>query len=191
MLKIKRSLDRLSFILGIPIPGKDGLYIETGPWSLGGKQTTTASHYPRIILGLGSANESKRYYLDQWWPRLLTHISIMNPRWYIYTSEDSCGIITTGEYFLSIETICSCWYFSELTALNCKRMSSNKGCSKIISGRVYSDLGSFWNWQGYILHRGIVLSEVGHKSQSLIFHGGSMCNQARLTHPTMAPHLLI
>ena len=31
MLKIRRSRDRLIFNMGIPIPGKDGLYIETGP----------------------------------------------------------------------------------------------------------------------------------------------------------------
>ena len=31
MLKIRRSRDHLIFNMGIPIPGKDGLYIETGP----------------------------------------------------------------------------------------------------------------------------------------------------------------
>ena len=31
MLKIRRSGDRLIFNMGISIPGKDGLYIETGP----------------------------------------------------------------------------------------------------------------------------------------------------------------
>ena len=30
MLKIRRSCDRLIFNMGIPIPGKDGLYNETG-----------------------------------------------------------------------------------------------------------------------------------------------------------------
>ena len=33
MLKIRRSHDRLIFNMGIPIPGKDGLYIDTGPWT--------------------------------------------------------------------------------------------------------------------------------------------------------------
>ena len=33
MLKIRRSCDRLIFNMGIPIPRKDGLYIETGPRS--------------------------------------------------------------------------------------------------------------------------------------------------------------
>ena len=33
MLKLRRSHDRLIFNMGIPIPGKDGLYIETGPWA--------------------------------------------------------------------------------------------------------------------------------------------------------------
>ena len=32
MLKIRRSHDRLIFNMEIPIPGKEGLYIETGPW---------------------------------------------------------------------------------------------------------------------------------------------------------------
>ena len=31
MLKIRRSRDRLIFNMRIPIPGKDGLYIERGP----------------------------------------------------------------------------------------------------------------------------------------------------------------
>ena len=35
MLNIRRSHDRLIFNIGIPIPGKDGLYIETGPRGLG------------------------------------------------------------------------------------------------------------------------------------------------------------
>ena len=32
MLKIRRSRDRLIFNMGIPIPGKYGLYIEMAPW---------------------------------------------------------------------------------------------------------------------------------------------------------------
>ena len=32
MLKIKWSRDRLIFNMGIAIPGKDSLYIETAPW---------------------------------------------------------------------------------------------------------------------------------------------------------------
>ena len=31
MLKIRRSCDRLIFNMGIPIPGKDVLYIDNGP----------------------------------------------------------------------------------------------------------------------------------------------------------------
>ena len=31
MLKLRRSHDRLIFHMGIPISGKDGLYIEMGP----------------------------------------------------------------------------------------------------------------------------------------------------------------
>ena len=34
MLKIGQSRDRLIFNIGLPIPGKDGPYIETGPWCL-------------------------------------------------------------------------------------------------------------------------------------------------------------
>ena len=32
MLKKRRSHDSLIFNMEIPIPGKDGLYIEMGPW---------------------------------------------------------------------------------------------------------------------------------------------------------------
>ena len=31
MLKIRQSRDNVIFNMGIPIPGKDGLYIESGP----------------------------------------------------------------------------------------------------------------------------------------------------------------
>ena len=34
MLKIRRSRNHLIFNMGIPIPGKEGLHIETGPWFL-------------------------------------------------------------------------------------------------------------------------------------------------------------
>ena len=34
MLKIRRPRDRLIINMGIPISGKDDLYIETGPWYL-------------------------------------------------------------------------------------------------------------------------------------------------------------
>ena len=46
MLKIRRSCDRLIFNMGIPIPGKDSLYIETGPWCW-----------------MGNSQQ-----LNQWWP---------------------------------------------------------------------------------------------------------------------------
>ena len=48
MLKIRRSRDRLIFNMGIPIPGKDGLYIETGPWTFWHHMTCgddTCLHY--------------------------------------------------------------------------------------------------------------------------------------------------
>ena len=32
IIKIRRSQDRLIFNMGIPIPRKDGLYIDTEPW---------------------------------------------------------------------------------------------------------------------------------------------------------------
>ena len=35
MLKTRRTHDRLIFNMRIPIPGIDGLYIETGPWWIG------------------------------------------------------------------------------------------------------------------------------------------------------------
>ena len=48
MLKIRRSRDRLIFNIGIPILGKEGLYIETGPrrW-LGAEHATR--HYQKSL----------------------------------------------------------------------------------------------------------------------------------------------
>ena len=45
MLKIRRSRDRLIFNMGIPIPGKDGLYIETVP-RIVARAMTFARHAP-------------------------------------------------------------------------------------------------------------------------------------------------
>ena len=45
MLKIRRSRDRLIFNMGIPIPGKDSLYIETGPRSTSSAIVATGGNY--------------------------------------------------------------------------------------------------------------------------------------------------
>ena len=48
MLKIRRSCDRLIFNMGIPIPGKDDLYIEMRPWW----KTRTCSSYIVVTMVL-------------------------------------------------------------------------------------------------------------------------------------------
>ena len=57
MLKKRQSRDRLIFNMGIPIPGKDTLYIETGPLKAG--YIKNGNHIfwnpfmtPQYILGL-------------------------------------------------------------------------------------------------------------------------------------------
>ena len=47
MLKIRRSRDRLIFNMRIPIPGKDGLYIEMGPRSVPGLAKDSCSAWGR------------------------------------------------------------------------------------------------------------------------------------------------
>ena len=44
-LKIRRSCDRFIFSMEIPIPEKDGLNIETGPWYWNGNITGDVSQY--------------------------------------------------------------------------------------------------------------------------------------------------
>ena len=51
MLKIRRSGDRLIFNMGIPIPGKYGLYIETGPRIFSMVEDALASDIPRQSSG--------------------------------------------------------------------------------------------------------------------------------------------
>ena len=53
MLKIRRFHDLLIFNMAIPIPVKDGLYIEMGPWILG-LVCNYASVYI-VIIGLNNA----------------------------------------------------------------------------------------------------------------------------------------
>ena len=55
MLKIRRSCDRLIFNMGIPIPGKNYLYIETGPGDncvcmSCHRRTTAAVAFPNISI---------------------------------------------------------------------------------------------------------------------------------------------
>ena len=53
MLKIRRSCDRLIFNMGIPIPGKDGLYIETGPDGISlHAGTSCKEHISQTVYGL-------------------------------------------------------------------------------------------------------------------------------------------
>ena len=66
MLKIRRSHDRLIFNMGISIPGKHGLYIETGPWVQLTQLTTgyIAAHLPllyaRVHTGCNKKQTNKK-----------------------------------------------------------------------------------------------------------------------------------
>ena len=51
MLKIRRSHDRLFFNMGISIPEKDGLYIETGPDGLDYIAVITMLHVTGLCAG--------------------------------------------------------------------------------------------------------------------------------------------
>ena len=61
MLKIRRSHDRLIFNMGIPIPGKDGLYIETGLRSLHSNTCLVSLVISRLI-----PEPRRAWYLFQW-----------------------------------------------------------------------------------------------------------------------------
>ena len=63
MLKIRRSRDRLIFNMGIPVPGKDGLYIETMPWII---RILCANE--QMLNGLQSNAESL------WWRKYILRI---------------------------------------------------------------------------------------------------------------------
>ena len=92
MLKIRRSRNRLIFNMWIPIPGKDGLYIEMEPWlqwklllwqppavpamttklslwnplSFGKRQTNTAQEYDKGLFNTlkikNNANKDMTYF---------------------------------------------------------------------------------------------------------------------------------
>ena len=52
ILNIRRSHDCLIFNMGIPISGKDGLYIETGPWSRNKTVSFSPSWPPPASVGV-------------------------------------------------------------------------------------------------------------------------------------------
>ena len=63
MLKIRRSRDRLIFNMGIPIPGKDEVYIETGPrtpWEFSGLWPYWSG------LGITMMNWFTKYDINPW-----------------------------------------------------------------------------------------------------------------------------
>ena len=66
MLKIRRSRDRLIFNMGIPIPGKDGLYNEMGAQLY--MQLACTVHYqkPLQLLIFGFSIKSVCLYVVFW-----------------------------------------------------------------------------------------------------------------------------
>ena len=74
MLKIRRSHDRLIFNLGIPIPVKDGLYIETGPSMLSclfqvyavDSASTMKEPVGYVVLDLRSAQQQQVGNTHEW-----------------------------------------------------------------------------------------------------------------------------
>ena len=59
VLKVRQSHDRLIFNMGIPIPGKDGLYFETGPRCLSQDCGTPSLMHQSLALS--------HRCLNQWW----------------------------------------------------------------------------------------------------------------------------
>ena len=95
MLKIRRSRDRLIFNIGIPIPDKDGLYIEMGPWCLQATDHCLRQCCARSMLSYNISkqqrfNELLHYYciISEGWckyetsqlPSYLSYISWLWPR---------------------------------------------------------------------------------------------------------------
>ena len=63
MSKIRRSSDRLIFIMRIPIPGKEGLYIETGPRFLGQFLDSTSM----VFCQKGPARHAYAWQIGPFW----------------------------------------------------------------------------------------------------------------------------
>ena len=79
MLKIRRSRDRLVLNMEIPIPGKDGLYIETGPWQTASNGTICCMAWP-----LQPHQVCKNAMRNHYWSR-----QKQNEIQILYTSEKS------------------------------------------------------------------------------------------------------
>ena len=89
MLKIRRSRYRPIFIMGIPKPGKDGLYIEMGPWS------PTITGHAGEVSELGSTHQDKLKWINSisaWTamkPITATHRDPINPEQYTVQFDHS------------------------------------------------------------------------------------------------------
>ena len=145
MLKIRSCHDHLIFNMGIPMPGKDVFYIETGPWRLCTTRCYGILGTTRIIMFKPKfswwlhAKQVISHYLNQWWPSLLLYICLIcfegvnilqHYEWsylhisnmFLYSNVNMMGgkkrnIITTDQTAKIIpETKCS--YFYQSVILN-------------------------------------------------------------------------
>ena len=66
---IRRSHDRLILNMGIPIPGKDGLYIKTRPWWRRESRHHQTEHCPEICRSrMGHDDVIKWKHFPRYWP---------------------------------------------------------------------------------------------------------------------------
>ena len=79
MLKIRRSHDSLIFNLGIPISGKDGLYIETGPSS---------------SRAMRSLHISSAIFNHVWWAKM--DPKAVKPDIFVFSTMSSNGLMIIG-----------------------------------------------------------------------------------------------
>ena len=103
MLKIRRPNGRLIFNMGIPIPGKDGLYIETGP------RTLVLSFYTDVVFTLFIWNS--------------THSTL--PRhcemWFLYSVYDLRAVKFKSSYvLLKCPLISVSCYVSDAVVSSCR-----------------------------------------------------------------------
>ena len=122
MLKTRRSRDCLIFNMGIPIPGKEGLYIETRPWSV---------WFHGIQMAPLDLYHYHWHYLNQCWYDWLTQICgtrgrwinmyiifglhihhFLHPEWNAPSSSLPIIVIRNFHFHISIWPICLWLYFT-------------------------------------------------------------------------------
>ena len=141
MLKIRRSRNRLIFNMGIPVPGKEGLYIETGPCFF--STFAESFHFRSFQISFCqnmNNSESKRQvsFLSSY---LL--LSII----YLWCLKHFLSTLMWCKFNKNVFLLCM-WYQTTVCSLPCRWLSGFRSSKEKEDLAVSELVQYYWGWAG-------------------------------------------